>query len=190
MCIALKYGIWNTQPLEAGAVNALVTGGYPPLPAMVLASRGLTDPKKAQAYLSCDAELYDPFLMTDMDTAVTRVQQAIDRGEKIAGFGDYDVDGITSTCMLTDFLRRRVHLVLPQSAVRLLHPDRHHPGRREASRRKSVSPIEIHTSLREPPGLAITCSFFAVAAKNPLLSTIFSISLLPIRGLFVIIIRK
>ena len=107
MCIALKYGIWNTQPLEAGAVNALVTGGYPPLPAMVLASRGLTDPKKAAAYLSCDAELYDPFLMTDMDKAVARVQQAIDRGEKIAVFGDYDVDGITSTCMLTDFLRRR-----------------------------------------------------------------------------------
>ena len=107
MCIALKYGIWNTQPLEAGAVNALVSGGYPPLPAMVLASRGLTDPKKAAAYLSCDAELYDPFLMTDMDKAVARVQQAIDRGEKIAVFGDYDVDGITSTCMLTDFLRRR-----------------------------------------------------------------------------------
>ncbi len=107
MCIALKYGIWNTQPLEAGAVNALVSGGYPPLPAMVLASRGLTDPKKAAAYLSCNAELYDPFLMTDMDKAVARVQQAIDRGEKIAVFGDYDVDGITSTCMLTDFLRRR-----------------------------------------------------------------------------------
>ena len=107
MCIALKYGIWNTQPLEAGDVNALVSGGYPPLPAMVLASRGLTDPKKAAAYLSCDAELYDPFLMTDMDKAVARVQQAIDRGEKIAVFGDYDVDGITSTCMLTDFLRRR-----------------------------------------------------------------------------------
>ncbi|MBR5293542.1 MAG: single-stranded-DNA-specific exonuclease RecJ, partial [Oscillospiraceae bacterium] len=64
-------------------------------------------PKKAAAYLSCDAELYDPFLMTDMDKAVARVQQAIDRGEKIAVFGDYDVDGITSTCMLTDFLRRR-----------------------------------------------------------------------------------
>ena len=107
MCIALKYGIWNTQPLEAGAVNALVSGGYPPLPAMVLASRGLTDPQKAAAYLSCDAELYDPFLMTDMDKAVARVQQAIDCGEKIAVFGDYDVDGITSTCMLTDFLRRR-----------------------------------------------------------------------------------
>ena len=106
MCIALKYGIWNIQVPEPGAVNALVTGGYAPLPAMVLASRGMNTPQKACAYLNCDASLPDPFLMTDMDKAVRRVRLAIDRGEKIAVFGDYDVDGITSTCMLTDFLRR------------------------------------------------------------------------------------
>ena len=106
MCIVLKYGIWNTQTPEPGAVNALVSGGYAPLPAMVLASRGMTTPQKACAYLSCDAALADPFLMADMDKAVRRVRQAVDRGEKIAVFGDYDVDGITSTCMLTDFLRR------------------------------------------------------------------------------------
>ena len=106
MCIVLKYGIWNTQTPEPGAVNALVSGGYAPLPAMVLASRGMNTPQKACAYLSCDAALHDPFLMADMDKAVRRVRQAVDRGEKIAVFGDYDVDGITSTCMLTDFLRR------------------------------------------------------------------------------------
>ena len=87
-------------------MNALVTGGYAPLPAMVLAARGLNSPRKACAYLNCDASLPDPFLMTDMDKAVARVRLAIGRGEKIAVFGDYDVDGITSTCMLTDFLRR------------------------------------------------------------------------------------
>ena len=107
MCIALKYGIWNIQPLEPGAVNALVGGGYAPLPAMVLASRGMKNPPQAKAYLDCNAELYDPFLMTDMDLAAGRVGLAIDRGEKIAVFGDYDVDGITATCMLTDFLRRQ-----------------------------------------------------------------------------------
>ena len=106
MCITLKYGIWNIQAPEPGAVNALAGGGYAPLPAMVLASRGLTDPKKACAYLDCNAVLHDPFLMTDMDLAAGRVRLAIDRGEKIAVFGDYDVDGITATCMLTDFLRR------------------------------------------------------------------------------------
>ena len=107
MCIALKYGIWNIQPLEPGSVNALVGGGYAPLPAMVLASRGMKNDREAREYLDCNAELYDPFLMTDMDLAAGRVGLAIDRGEKIAVFGDYDVDGITATCMLTDFLRRQ-----------------------------------------------------------------------------------
>ena len=88
-------------------MNALVGGGYAPLPAMVLASRGMKNPPQAKAYLDCNAELYDPFLMTDMDLAAGRVGLAIDRGEKIAVFGDYDVDGITATCMLTDFLRRQ-----------------------------------------------------------------------------------
>ena len=107
MCIALKYGIWNIQALEPGSVNALVGGGYAPLPAMVLASRGIKNDREAREYLDCNAELYDPFLMTDMDLAAGRVGLAIDRGEKIAVFGDYDVDGITATCMLTDFLRRQ-----------------------------------------------------------------------------------
>ena len=107
MCIVLKYGIWNIQAPEPGAVNALVSGGYPPLSAMVLAARGMTDPKLAGEYLDCSAQLYDPFLMTDMDLAADRVRLAIERGEKIAVFGDYDVDGITSTCMLTDFLRHQ-----------------------------------------------------------------------------------
>ena len=103
----MKYGIWNIQALEPGSVNALVGGGYAPLPAMVLASRGMKTAREAGEYLDCNAELYDPFLMTDMDLAAGRVGLAIERGEKIAVFGDYDVDGITSTCMLTDFLRRQ-----------------------------------------------------------------------------------
>ena len=107
MCIALKYGIWNVAEPEVSAVNTLVSGGYAPLAAMVLASRGIRDAKDADKYLDCNAPLLDPFLMTDMDLAAERVQAAIDRGEKIAVFGDYDVDGITSTCLLTDFLRKR-----------------------------------------------------------------------------------
>ena len=48
-----------------------------------------------------------PFLMRDMDKAAARVQQAIANGEKIAVFGDYDVDGITATCILVDYLKSR-----------------------------------------------------------------------------------
>ena len=88
------------------AVNALVRDGYAPLAAMVLASRGLEEPSQAHRYLNSSTPLYDPFLLTDMGLAAGRVGLAMSRGEKIAVFGDYDVDGITATCLLTEFLRQ------------------------------------------------------------------------------------
>ena len=106
MCAKVKYGIWNVNEPEVSAVNALVRCGYAPLAAMVLASRGIRDGAQAKQYLDCDTALLDPFLMTDMDLAAGRVGLALSQGEKMAVFGDYDVDGITATCLLTDFLRR------------------------------------------------------------------------------------
>ena len=106
MCFNVKYGIWNAKEPDVGAVNALASAGYAPLAAMVLSARGMENADQAAAYLDCDAPLPDPFLMTDMDLAAGRVGLAMAQGEKIAVFGDYDVDGITSTCLLTDFLRR------------------------------------------------------------------------------------
>ncbi len=102
----MKYGVWNASQPKMDAVNNLVGAGYAPLAAMVLASRGMENKQQADSYLSCDCQLCDPFLMTDMALAVRRVALAMDRGEKIAVFGDYDVDGITATCLLTEFLRR------------------------------------------------------------------------------------
>ena len=104
--INLKYGIWNVSEPEVSAVNNLVRHGYAPLTAMILASRGLSNEQKAREYLTCSAPLPDPFLMKDMALAAGRVGLAMSRGEKIAVFGDYDVDGITATCLLTHFLRR------------------------------------------------------------------------------------
>ena len=94
------------QP-DPAAVNALVGSGYAPLTAMVLASRGIRDGAQAHRYLDCEGPLPDPFRMTDMDKAVARVRLALSRGETIAVYGDYDVDGITATCLLTDYLRSR-----------------------------------------------------------------------------------
>ena len=105
MCIALKYGIWNVLNPDVNAVNALVSAGYTPLTAMILSARGMNNATAAQQQLSCDTPLLDPYLMTDMDLAAGRVGLAMTRGEKIAVFGDYDVDGITATCLLTAFLR-------------------------------------------------------------------------------------
>ena len=102
----MKYEVWNVQDPDRGAVNRLVGAGIAPLTAMVLAARNVQDENSAKNYLDCDCQLLDPYLMTDMDLAVGRVAVAMSRGEKIAVFGDYDVDGITSTCLLTDFLRK------------------------------------------------------------------------------------
>ena len=101
----MKYGIWNCGQPPAQDVNKLVSGGFSPLTAMVLAVRGLNDPEGARESLGCNGPLPDPFLLGDMDRAAERVRRAIQNKERIAVFGDYDVDGITATCLLTDFLR-------------------------------------------------------------------------------------
>ena len=119
MCVRVKYGIWNVSQPDGAAVNALAEGGYTPLAAMVLASRGMATPQQAAERLSCSGPLPDPFAMTDMAPAAERVGLALGRGEKIAVFGDYDVDGITSTCLLTDFLRRRGSDCVPYIPGRL-----------------------------------------------------------------------
>lgn len=148
----MKYGIWKVSQLEAGAVNALVGSGYVPLAAMVLASRGIGDDRQARAYLDCNAPLLDPFLMTDMDKAAGRVGLAMSRGEKIAVFGDYDVDGITATCLLTDFLRRHGADVVSYI-----------PGRLEEG--YGLNPIAIHQLHAEGVKLIVTvdCGITAVS---------------------------
>ncbi len=102
----MKYGVWNVGEGAQSAVNALAEGGYAPLAAMVLAARGMQTPAQAVQVLGFDTPLPDPFSLTDMAAAAGRVGLAMTRGEKIAIFGDYDVDGITATCLLTHFLRR------------------------------------------------------------------------------------
>ena len=148
----MKYGIWKVSQLEAGAVNALVGSGYAPLAAMVLASRGIGDDRQARAYLDCNAPLLAPFLMTDMDKAAGRVGLAMSRGEKIAVFGDYDVDGITATCLLTDFLRRHGADVVSYI-----------PGRLEEG--YGLNPIAIHQLHAEGVKLIVTvdCGITAVS---------------------------
>ena len=86
---------------------------------MVLASRGIHNCKDAEAYLGCNCPLDDPYAMKDMEKAVMRIRTALERREKIAVFGDYDVDGITATCLLTDFLRRQGGTAVPYIPGRL-----------------------------------------------------------------------
>lgn len=70
----------------------------------VLAARGLSDPKKRQAFLNPDYEAFrhDPFLLPDMDKAVQRLVLAQKKKEKVVIYGDYDIDGMTASTVLLD----------------------------------------------------------------------------------------
>ena len=147
----MKYGIWNVTKPETEPVNNLVRGGYPPLVAMILASRGIKDVRQAHAYLDCSSQLYDPFLMKDMDRAAGRLGLAMAKGEKIAVFGDYDVDGITATCLLTDMLCRH-----GADCVSYI------PGRLEEG--YGLNPLALHALARQGVKLIVTvdCGITAV----------------------------
>ena len=91
--------------------------------ASLLLQREIDTYDKAKSFFrpSID-ELHDPFLMKDMDKAVTRIEKAIAQGENILVFGDYDVDGTTSVALMSSYLKTRT----PQVATYI--PDRYAEG--------------------------------------------------------------
>lgn len=74
--------------------------------AALLYNRGYTDPSSARAFIRMENEvLRNPFEMADMEAGVKRIEQAVRSGEKITVYGDYDVDGVTSVCVLYLYLK-------------------------------------------------------------------------------------
>jgi len=109
---------WQTapsQPLLAAQLTARC--GVSPLLAQCLLNRGFSDPAAAELFLSPRLKhLADPFLLPNMAAAVERLLAAHAKNESVVIFGDYDVDGVTSTTLLLEFLRRlgwRVEAYLP-----------------------------------------------------------------------------
>lgn len=101
----MKYGIWNIAKPKEAQIQALERAGYSPLTARVLCGRGYETPEAARALLDVDAPLCDPLAMKELGKAAELLRAAIAGGTKIAVFGDYDVDGITATCLLIECLR-------------------------------------------------------------------------------------
>ena len=116
----MKYEKWTVAPPDPAALAALEEAGISPLLAAVLSARGIRAPQEARALLEGgETALEDPLALKDMAQAAGRVRLALERGETIAVYGDYDVDGITATCLLTDFLRRKGGAVIPYIPDRL-----------------------------------------------------------------------
>ncbi len=104
----MYHNNWKIPYEAAFAPPELLKEGYSPLLAAILCARGIKNSKEALLYLSRDKSLLcDPFLLEDMDKAVSRIERAVAEGESVAVYGDYDVDGISSSCLIAQYLKSR-----------------------------------------------------------------------------------
>lgn len=77
---------------------------FQPYLRQILYNRNVHTAEEAVQYLNCSAALGDPFLLKDMDVAVDRLWQAVERREPVAIYGDYDVDGVSATALMVQVL--------------------------------------------------------------------------------------
>ncbi len=93
--------------------------------AILLVQRGITNFEEAKNFFRPSlTQLHDPFLMKDMDKAVDRLQKAMNNGEKILIYGDYDVDGTTAVALIYTYLKNFVN----KKKIEFYIPDRYEEG--------------------------------------------------------------
>ncbi|MDP8243987.1 MAG: single-stranded-DNA-specific exonuclease RecJ [Candidatus Hinthialibacter antarcticus] len=97
---------WKSKPFDRAAVDAIQEQlQISPLLARLLFTRNVTTPDDARHFLSSEHEAFpDPFLFTEMQAAVDRIRQAIEKDQRILIHGDYDADGVTSTAIVLETL--------------------------------------------------------------------------------------
>ncbi len=116
----MNYQNWKIPYRQPALSPQCSEAGYPPLLALLLSQKELSEGLDPENYLRCDiSQLQDPYLLRGMEPAVERIKEAISAQETVAVFGDYDVDGITSTCLMTDFLTQCGLTVFPYIPDRL-----------------------------------------------------------------------
>ncbi|MBQ9945420.1 MAG: single-stranded-DNA-specific exonuclease RecJ [Clostridia bacterium] len=98
--------VWNISAYDKNAASVLASKCQADdFAVLLLQSRGIKRAEEVAEFLSAaENELSSPFLLKDMEKAVLRIRQAIENGEHIHIFGDYDADGVTGTALLTSYL--------------------------------------------------------------------------------------
>ena len=107
---------WEPKPIPNDEVIKLLQNqiGVSRYVSILLAQRGINNYSMAKLFFRPQINhLHDPFLMKDMKFATDRITQAINNNEKILIYGDYDVDGVASTALLTTFLRQKTINIFP-----------------------------------------------------------------------------
>ena len=111
---------WKVLGANPAVEHAIVSAcGVSTLAAHVMAARGIRDARSAQRFLnpSLETDWLDPLELPGLAAAADRVERAVRSGEVIAVFGDFDVDGMSATCLLSLALRElgaRVHPYIPR----------------------------------------------------------------------------
>lgn len=104
----MSYKRWTFLQVDKDIASELSAEcGLDPLLCLLMTGRGITDAEAAMEFLAGNELQCDPFMFADMDVAVERVQRAIDEGESIMIYGDYDADGITATVLLYSYLKSK-----------------------------------------------------------------------------------
>lgn len=99
---------WVLPPLDKETAAQLAEDcEINPFLALLLVTRGITDPESAADFLLGGEIADDPFGFADMDAAVERIGRALDQRETMVVYGDYDADGVTSTALLYTYLREK-----------------------------------------------------------------------------------
>lgn len=100
--------IWKLKPVDETVADTIAQAlKVHPSICKLLALRGISDYDSAKYFFRpVITDLHDPFLMKSMDKAVERIEAALDAGEKIMVYGDYDVDGTTAVAVVYSFLRK------------------------------------------------------------------------------------
>jgi len=98
---------WNILPYNEKDSQILIQKlGISPLTAILLTNRGINQPEEAKKFLRCDLnDLHSPYLLKDIDKAISKIKKTVDKKERIMIFGDYDVDGITGTTILAKIIK-------------------------------------------------------------------------------------
>jgi len=107
---------WEPRPIPNDEAIKLLQSqiGISRNTSIILAQRGINNYHSAKSFFRPKFNnLHDPFLMKDMKSATDRIIEAINNKEKILIYGDYDVDGVASTALLTNFLRQKSNNIFP-----------------------------------------------------------------------------
>jgi len=102
----MAYKKWLISEVDKAEASTLANEcDTDPFVALIAASRGYNDPSDLEQFLSYEPIFSSPYELPDMEVAVAAIRNAIDKGERIAVYGDFDCDGVTATAVLYDALK-------------------------------------------------------------------------------------